>query len=119
MTKIGDTIWRFEPERRRYDGKGLSARPIYREHFVPYTVVGETKISWLCQPRDSSHWPTESKVKKASLRGGFSYWHTPESMEANIWIEANRARLHMDILRCGSLPVLQAIDALLTGRVKP
>lgn len=47
--KIGDTVWVFEINRRVYPRgeKGLHSAPIYREHFMPYEVIGQTSRSWL------------------------------------------------------------------------
>lgn len=121
MTKIGDTLWCFDTNRRVYTEPG--GRAVYREHFVPSLIVGETKISWLCRP---ATWPNTEpvKVKKATLQssnGAYSpsRWFTAEAMEADIYLEANRARIHLDILRCTNPKVLQAIDALLTGKANP
>lgn len=48
--KVGDTIWIFDHNRRRYGGPGLSAKIIWREHWRPETIHGETSRSWLYGP---------------------------------------------------------------------
>lgn len=43
--KVGDRIWFFDENRRRYrDGE---SRPIWREHWRPFYIVGENRVSWL------------------------------------------------------------------------
>lgn len=59
--KVGDTVWVFDMNRRVYEGNGLSARIIYREHFRPLQIVGETSRSWVLR--------NERKVSKKSLDG--------------------------------------------------
>jgi len=45
--KVGDTVWVFDINRRVYDGNGLGAKIIYREHFRPVHIIGETSRSWI------------------------------------------------------------------------
>lgn len=42
---IGSKIWGFDSNRRKY-GKDRS-RPIWREHWKEFYVVGENRVSWL------------------------------------------------------------------------
>jgi len=45
---IGSTVWIFDENYRVYtkDGPGWG-RIIYREHFRPHEIVGETGVSWV------------------------------------------------------------------------
>lgn len=48
--KVGDHLWHFDRDRliyRRDENNRSVGAPIYREHFVQYTITGETKLSWL------------------------------------------------------------------------
>jgi hypothetical protein len=52
MAMIGKNIWLRDINRRKYrqDENGRSyCGPIERYHWVPYEVVGETRVSWLLQ----------------------------------------------------------------------
>lgn len=50
VLKVGDTVWVLDENHRVYPkGSGLSAVPIYREHFRPRKITGETSRSWLVQ----------------------------------------------------------------------
>ena len=40
--KVGDKFWSFDSNLRRYDGTRL----IYRGHFFPVEIIGETSRSW-------------------------------------------------------------------------
>ncbi len=46
MTSIGSTVWVFDSNRRIYS-KSKRGGPIWREHWKPRTVTGETARSWL------------------------------------------------------------------------
>lgn len=48
--KVGGTVWVYDENRRHYakDETGRSyGGPIWREHWKPETIVGETPRSWL------------------------------------------------------------------------
>lgn len=65
---IGKTIYIFNANNRVYekDAKGRSqGAPIYRKHWEPIQVIGETKNSWLV---GYEHNPT--KISKKDLREG-------------------------------------------------
>lgn len=47
---IGMQVWRFDPNRRHYrrDASGRAiGSPIWREHWEPLEIIGETSRSWL------------------------------------------------------------------------
>lgn len=45
---VGSTVYVFDVNRRVYDrSSGATSAPIYREHFKPETVTGETSRSWV------------------------------------------------------------------------
>jgi hypothetical protein len=86
MLKIGDTLYRFDGNRRVYrDGQ---SGPIYREHFEPLKIIGENKISWLLE----RNWKANKKdlsSAKAWHYGGRGFF-TAEGMEDDIWQHDHR-----------------------------
>jgi hypothetical protein len=51
---IGSTVWIFDAERRVYAKEKMSpgklwysGAPIWREHWRPTAIVGETRVSWI------------------------------------------------------------------------
>lgn len=54
---IGSTVWVFDINRRKYRERGPGERfasgpPIWREHWVPQVIVGETSRSWILEYGD-------------------------------------------------------------------
>ena len=99
--KIGDTLYRFDGNRRVYRDRSPSGGggPIYREHFEPLKIEGENRLSWVLD----GGW----KVNKKSLKGeaaSFSYggrgFFTAEQMEDDIWQHDHRYRIRDLFDRC-------------------
>jgi hypothetical protein len=86
---VGSTLWEFDDNRRKYDA---NRRLIFREHFVPQTIQGETRYSWLVGP-------ARVKVRKADLT--YTYWSggrrrmyaTEQEVEDVCWDKAHRYRV--------------------------
>jgi hypothetical protein len=112
MVGIGDTLYRFDVNRRVYQKGGqFSGGPIYREHFEPLKIEGENARSWVLE----RGW----KVNKKTLRGeaaSFSYggrgFFTAEQMEADIWQHDHRHKIRDLFDRC-SVAQLREIANLL------
>lgn len=54
MVGIGSTVWLFNINRRVYRERKpgeiyASGAPIWREHWVPHLIVGETARSWVLE----------------------------------------------------------------------
>ena len=81
--KIGDTIYRFDRNRRVYDKPGFGGTPIYREHFEPLKIIGENKISWLLERGWKAKKNTLSSA--ASMQYGGRGFFTAEDMGDDIW----------------------------------
>jgi len=72
---VGSSVWVFNENRRVY-AKGLgdghlwsSSAPIWREHWEPLLVVGETRVSWIIG--HSLKYPdVERKISKRDLADG-------------------------------------------------
>lgn len=99
MTKVGDTIWEFDCNRRVYPNErrrlGSFDAPIYSEHFTSATITGETPQSWLIA---LSHGRPPRKVnKKTMLEANDRFtsirWFTTEQMGDDIWIHDHRAAI--------------------------
>lgn len=93
--RAGDRLWRFDINRRKYDGHGFSARIIYAEHFTPHTITGETTRSWLIDDAFGH----STKVSKSELReagrngfGGYQ-WFTDQGREDDIWLHEHRHKI--------------------------
>lgn len=79
--KIGDTLYRFDGNRRVY-GNGTGA-PIYCEHFEPLKIIGETKVSWILEREWRANKKTLSSAP-ARQYGGRGFF-TAGQMEDDIW----------------------------------
>jgi hypothetical protein len=72
---IGSTVWIFDENRRVYPDKKLpkgqlwpSSAPIWREHWRPCVIVGETRVSWLVGHTKDDTYPR--KINKKDLAAG-------------------------------------------------
>ena len=92
--KIGDTIYKFDTNRRQYtkpaDGR-IWGEPIYEYHFEPLLITGETKQSWLVKEYGS-----ETRVNKQTLlssgASGFQ-WYSEEGKAGHLWLRKNRQEI--------------------------
>lgn len=95
--KIGDTIYRFDENSRVYQrdktGRAIGG-PIYAGYFKPYTITGETKMSWLIQR--SAH--LEYKINKKTMLESVPGWHpmpwfTQRGYADNLWSVEHRQKI--------------------------
>ncbi len=95
--RLGDILYNFDGNRRFYE-KGMSGGPIYERHFEPYTIVGETKVSWLVGPHSA-------KVNKKTLQSSTQYgdrgYFTKAGMDADIWFNEHRYKIVREVERAG------------------
>jgi hypothetical protein len=87
---IGSKIWRFDSNRRVY-GTDRS-RPIWREHWAPYYVVGENRVSWLLAAKLGGD-PSWNKVKCPKKRdaGQLRAWAFSEAeIDEQEWDQKHR-----------------------------
>jgi len=107
--KIGDTLYRFDGNRRVY-GSGMRGAPIYREHFQPLKIIGENKVSWILE----NNWKAKKKdlsSARAFQFGGRGFF-TEEDMEADIWRKDHRYAIR-DLLDKAPTDQLKQIAAIL------
>lgn len=96
---IGKTIWRFDINRRVYSKKNKG--PIYREHWVPINVIGETSRSWLYGSARKPY-----RVPKNGPHPGFAL--TQEEVDEDCWANENRRYIVNMVERC-PLDVLKRV----------
>ena len=70
---VGSTLWIFDQNRRVYAKEKLppgklwpSGPPIWREHWRPCVITGETRVSWVVD----GHPSTAGKISKRDLAAG-------------------------------------------------
>lgn len=101
---VGQTVWRFEENYRVYAKEDGRHGPIYREHWRPYIVTGETPRSWI-----AGKGAGQFKIQKAGNRPGFAL--TAQEVDENCWVNENRWKVVHRVERC-SPAVLRRIAAL-------
>lgn len=114
MTQIGDILYCFDINRRKYDEQ---RRIIINHHYRSETIIGETKLSWLVG--DPFYRGSISKVNKRTLaeagKNGFGgyQWFTKEGMEDDLWQREHRSDIANKV-RGAPVPILRRIAALLS-----
>ena len=92
--KVGDTIYKFDVNRRAYTkpaAGSLWGSPIYEHHFEPHVIVGETKRSWLV-----NEYGGETKVSKDTLlssRHRGYQWYSEEGKAGHLWMREHRPNI--------------------------
>lgn len=99
--KPGDTLYHFDGNRREYkrdEANRAIGGPIYEKHFDAYTIVGDTKVSWIMDRYDA-------KVNKKTLESVCSFaergYFTKSAMEADIWDHDHRHKIIREVERVG------------------
>ncbi len=105
--KVGDTYYIFDgnyrvyPERKK--GEYDSRSPIYREHFRPGTITGETSRSWVYGIRE----------KKIPKRDPWKILHTPDMIEDRVWLHDHRHKLGNEICTVTDIDKLRQIAEII------
>ncbi len=110
MQKIGDTIYRFDINRRVYrdrtPGSFGGGAPIYSEHFEPLKIIGESKASWLLEHR-------QSVGKRVLAFNGYPRkFFTAEQMDDDIWANEHRYNIKERLTRV-SVEQLRKVAAII------
>lgn len=115
--KIGSTVWLFNVNRRVYakrDGHG--GGPIYRHHFEPLEIIGETRVSWLCGPAWS---PRKVNKKTMETAGGYGLsthvFASQQEVDDACWIHENKPAIERAVRTCQDAAILRHIDGVLGG----
>lgn len=124
---IGSKLWMFDENRRVYAEplkKGQlwpSGGPIWREHWRPMEVIGETRVSWIVGYAEQKKPWEIAKIPKAAFKAGAcpQGWALSEAhVDELVWVKENTLRLSQEVLRCYDPRVLRAVDELLKGTKK-
>lgn len=123
---IGAKLWRFDENRRRYtkpeNPKDLWGKIIWREHWEPMFVVGETRVSWLVgyERQMGKREPHVSyKLPKAAFKNGEcprGWARSEEHLSELAWAREHCSKLSDAVLRCHEPRVLRAVWAALAER---
>lgn len=105
---IGSTIWRWNENRRVYakstDGRSLGA-PIYRHHWEPHTIEGETSRSWVTGPK----W----EGAKAPKRGPHPGWcYSEAELDLACWVADHRYQIMEKVRMAEPTQLLEVARAL-------
>lgn len=108
--KVGDTVYEFDPNRRRY-AQGSNGPPIYREHFRPVEIIGETAKTWLIGTRKGEHFNKKTMCSPMTAWGQTRFY-TAADMELDVWARSARSGIIERIRRDNRLlkKVAELID---------
>ena len=105
---IGKTVWLFDENNRVYarddKGRSLGGGPIWREHWRPVKIVGETSRSWITEYRDKI-------PKKGHDQRKFAF--TRDEIEEQAYIHENRYRLAQSVQSLSDPKKMREIAAIL------
>ena len=90
---VGDTLYRFDCNRRVYDRTVTGGAPIYSEHFVAEKIIGETKGCWLTAGNYRPAKVNKKTLTVAADRWGKISYFTRAGMEDQIWLHAHKHRI--------------------------
>lgn len=105
-TNCYPSCWIFDINRRTYardaEGKSIGGGPIWREHWRPTEIVGETSRSWV-----------SSLGKKIPKTGGCGICFSERELDEACWINENRYKLGDKIRACNDYAKLTLIAEIL------
>jgi hypothetical protein len=112
--KIGSTVWIFDENRRVYPkDKSGGSGPIYREHFSPEIIDGETRTSWLIR---SKHWRKADwiRINKKNPQCCVSI----EEVDEQCWAQEHRYKI-MQLAQTADYKTLRKIAELVGYEAEP
>lgn len=108
--KVGDTIYRFDENRRVYrkvESGGSSGSPIYREHWRQVAITGENRASWLM-----GHPPNYGfRCPKRGPHPGFAF--TEQEIDDACWLQEHRYSIERAVGRVRDADTLRKVAALI------
>lgn len=108
---IGQTVWVFDPNRRVYRknaaGCGFGA-PVYREHFRPIVISGETSRSWTV---GDGRWQIKIPKAGGAVRGNI--FMTEAAVNDDVWIKEHKYRIESLVGRLTDVETLRKVAALI------
>lgn len=118
---IGMKFWQFDPNHRVYkrDGTGRAVGgPVWRAHWVPTYIVGETRVSWLVGMEWLVNHPRmktlAARVPKKGWPHGFAL--DEAEIDRRAWVVEYSPKLAEQVGRCRHYDTLKAIADLLDGQ---
>lgn len=119
---VGMKVWAFDVNRRVYrrdeNGRAVGG-PIWREHWAPRFVIGETRVSWLVGDEfmlGKSEWfKRADKIAKKDWPGSLAL--SEEDIDRRAFVEGRWA-LADRIKSCTDYDTLKKIEAALDGARK-
>lgn len=113
---IGQKVWLFDENHRVYAAGNRMGGPIFREHFIEHTIIGETSQSWLLDGRQYKINKATGKLRKPDSNGYFGLspivYYSPEEVENRVFKADNLYQMERD-LRDASGAQLRRIAAIL------
>jgi hypothetical protein len=120
--KIGDQVWLFNGNHRVYprdaQGKPVPGGPVFREHFRPYQIIGETRTSW-CLDR-GEHYRIDKKtlrLRKPEASGYYGLspivYFSIQEVDDACWVNDNRNRISELVRLCNNVAALRTILGIL------
>ena len=116
MTKVGDYVWVFDQNRRIYergpDGRALGP-PLFREHFRPVQIVGETAKSWILAGGDKV--PRSGGDVRHHKNGRYPaipVYMTRGAVDAAVFRHDHKYKISMAVEKCDDIDVLRQVAAL-------
>jgi len=103
--KIGATVYRFDGDYRVYKRNEAGRQyggPIYREHFRPIQITGETSRSWVLADG--------AKISKKTLPGGI--YPDQEAIDRACWVNEHRYAICRQVERVRDYETLRALADL-------
>jgi hypothetical protein len=112
--KIGDTVWYFDENHREYapriEGRCSFGGPVWRKHWVPMTITGETSRSWTTSKRD----------RKVSKNGADRrVWALSEEQIEEMELVEYRYHISEAVSNCYAPATLRAVADLVGWKPKP
>ncbi len=119
---VGSTVWIFDYNHRVYakDASGRSiGGPIWREHWVPYKITGETRVSWIT---DRGKFPKKPNKRGLFMmsQGMYSALEVapyPEYIDNEEWRNTH-ARIIAERVRAADVATLRRIAEIIGYEVK-
>lgn len=106
---VGSTIWCYDENRRRYaaapSGRIWGAL-IWREHWAPRKIVGETSRSWVLQG-----FPKTKVPKRGADPRLFAF--SERELDERVWIHDNRSGIGFAVSQCYDYATMRKIAELL------
>ncbi len=109
MAGIGDTVWLFDSNNRQYtddEGKPTKGGPWWPAHWTPYTITGETRVSWILNRRGG-----KIRKKQEDVRIESPCW-SEEEVQHRFWCQRNAWAIYNEVARCADIDTLMKIADL-------